>query len=211
MPKKIVNQLVTKYNVCVFWYIREIEKFLNEDLKLVLKETEYNKDSEIKYREILTYIKNTLDSEDFTIKKNILQFVKSTLGKFSDTYDVNVMMNIDDFKIIYFISLYFVRENEITKNKKELNILFYILHKLFCHLLITQKPLVILNKFNRFFLTHDYFKIKDEYGDIGYYHTIKSIYLMQKEIFEDLIINGGLDMKDPFIMNYLKGKSINGK
>lgn len=199
MPKTIVKNFITKYNICVLWYIQKIEEVLSQEQDFISQNSEYS--------EILTHVKNTLNSNDETTNKEIFQFVKETLGKFSNTYDINVMINVDDFKILYFITLYFVREDQTTKGRKALNVLFFTLHKLFCHLLIAEKPSIMLEKFDRFFKSYNYEKIKNEYGDIGYYHAIKSIYLMQKEVYEDLIKNNVFSLKDPFIMNYLGGNN----
>lgn len=196
MPQTVRKQLIAKYNICINLYIEQI-KLMEK------KEVEFFTENPQHY-ETLMYIKNQLSSSDKKKKKEIFEFVKNTLGSFSETYDVQVMFNIDDYKIIYFITLYFVREDKKIKHDNKLNILFLTLHQIFCRLLISPKPLVILKKFNRFFRVHNYQKIKDEYGDIGYYHIMKSIYLMQKEIYKDLISKDILITDDAFLVNYFK-------
>lgn len=196
MPQKVRKQLITKYNICVKWYLAQID---------LVEKTESDFLSEKEgYSEILTYVKSVLLTKDVEKEKELFNFVRETLGRFSTTYDVNVVNNIDDFKLIYFLTLYFVRDDKFTKGREELNILFFVLHKIFCRLLIIREPSVILNKLDRFFRLYGYSKIKVEYGDIGYYHTMKSVYLMQKETYRYLIEKNIIVPEESFVADYFQ-------
>ena len=57
-----------------------------------------------------------------------------------------------------------------------------------CSSLLSYEPKIILDKLKLFIQKNTYEKFYEEYGDIGYYHIIKSIYLMQ-EISAKVLVN----------------------
>lgn len=188
------EDIIIKFNICTDWYVEKILEFQINESDFIASNSDYVS--------ILEIMKTKLLSEEHA--KQILLYVVEKLNKFSTTYDVNVRKNIDDYKLIYFIAYYFFREEPYTRQRPSSNIVLIILHQLMRKLLIAQEPSVILNKLDRFFRCHSYAKFEEEYGDIGYYHTIKSIYLMQKVSYQEMILEEKIVLEDAFMATYFE-------
>jgi len=163
------NELLIKFNICIERYVYYIKQVKND----------YLSTDKIIYIERLNTLERKISSTSETLK--ILKFSAEKLEKFSDTYNVDVSI-IDDIKLVYFIALYFLREDEEFNDKTMLenNIILIVLHKIMCTTLLAYEPIPILEKLEEFICNNTYKKFEEEYGDIGYYHMIKSIFLMQE-------------------------------
>lgn len=181
--------LVDKFNICSIRYLYYLEK---------VKKTTFSDSTE--YINMLDFIKREMNNQDSSIL--ILKFVMQKLEKFAETYDVDVEIT-DDFKIIYFISLYFLRENSYCKEQEAKKIILVILHQVMCATLLAYEPKIILDKLDQFIRKHDYDKFYEEYGDIGYYHMIKSIYFMQRYNATSLMDKDILE-SGTFVASYFK-------
>lgn len=185
--------LIDKFNICLDrydYYIKDIEH------------EAFDFGNQTEYKRLIDILKNKINSEEENIK--ILEFALDKLEAFSDTYNVNVKI-IDDFKLVYFIALYFLWEDEDFNDETilENNLILIVLHKVMCTTLLAYEPMPILNKLEEFIKKNPYKRFKDEYGDIGYYHMVKSIYLMQELNVKAFISEDDLQ-KDDFILSYFK-------
>ncbi len=185
--------LIDKFNICLDRYDYYIKSVEQETFKF---------GNQTEYKRLIDILKNKINSEEENIK--ILEFALDKLEAFSDTYNVNVKI-IDDFKLVYFIALYFLWEDEDFNDETilENNIILIVLHRVMCTTLLAYEPLPILNKLEEFIKKNPYSRFKDEYGDIGYYHMIKSIYLMQELNVKAFISDDDLQ-KDDLILSYFK-------
>lgn len=132
-------------------------------------------------------------------QENILKFIIDKLTCFGKTYNVDIEI-IDDFKITYFIALYFLKSNYDNSLKK---LILVILHEIMCDSLISYEPKIMLEKLKTFINNNSVDKFTEEYGDIGYYHTIKAIYLMQKTSAKLLIDENNIS-DDSIVGKYFK-------
>lgn len=182
--------LIDKFNICIVRYLYQLEKVEKSTI------TEENG-----YLKILDIVKDKLNNQNDSVY--ILKFVMQKLEKFANTYDVDVEVT-DDFKILYFISLYFLIEDELCKNEKSKKIILVVLHQVMCATLLAYEPKIILDKLDQFIRHHEYEKFYEEYGDIGYYHTIKSIYLMQ-QYNAGLFLDKDVLESDSLVASYFRG------
>ena len=180
--------LIKKFNICLeryCYYISEIEKSVDAN--------------DIETIEVLKHIKTIIKSDEQSYF--LLESVIDKLGKFSETYNVNIE-NIDDFKLVYFIAYHLLEEDEFCKDKDEKKIILEVLHLIMCKTLLVYEPESILNKVKLFIQNSSFDKFKEEYGDIGYYHMIKSTYLMQKASARLLMDETILESENSLIASY---------
>lgn len=180
---------IDKFNICIARYIYYINE-LDKELLIHLEDNVA----------ILEELNRRLESEEENVK--LLDFVIDKLKKFSKLYDVDIE-NIDDFKITYFIALSFIEDQFFTDDKSK-KIILVVLHRIMCSSLLAYEPNIILDKLKLFIQRNSYQKFYEEYGDIGYYHTIKSIYLMQEISAKTLINEEELNNQSTVISNYFK-------
>jgi len=180
--------LIKKFNICLeryYYYISEIEKSVDAN--------------DIETIEVLKHIKTIIKSDEQSYF--LLESVMDKLGKFSETYNVDIE-NIDDFKLVYFIAYHLLEEDEFCKDKDEKKIILEVLHLIMCKTLLVYEPESILNKVKLFIQNSSFDKFKEEYGDIGYYHMIKSTYLMQKASARLLMDETILESENSLIASY---------
>lgn len=184
--------LINKFNLCCIRYLHYLEKVE----KTVLLDSDG-------YIDILKIVRDKINNQNDSYI--ILKFVMQKLVKFADTYDVDVEVT-DDFKIIYFISLYFLLEDDDVKHNASKKIILLVMHQVMCSTLLAYEPKIILDKLDQFIRRHSWDKFYEEYGDIGYYHTIKSIYFMQEYNAISLIDKDEIK-SNSIVASYFKGIS----
>lgn len=183
------KSLVDIFNICLANYNYYINKTKDNLI-----------DNDSKYFEILGTLKIKINTEEYTI--NLLEYVIEKLSAFSNLYNVDIS-KFDDMKINYFISLYFLEEDKEYCNLCEKKIILVVLHKIMSSTLLSYEPKIMLDKLKLFIHKNSYDTFHSEYGEIGYYHMMKSIYLMQK-VSAELLIDDTKRVNDNWIIHYLK-------